>query len=169
MESRLRTLAAVFDLNTDLLTNCVLDLTDAQANQRLPGGGNSIAFLVAHMVDARYFLAGMLGAPLANPIGSVLADVRSIEDVTAMPSLEELLEAWREVSAHVESLLERMTPAQLDAASDHDFPIRGKTVGDAVAFLAQHDSYHLGQVSFLRRQLGLAAMTYDRPGDGSEA
>ena len=31
-----------------------------------------------------------------------------------------------------------------------------------IAFLAQHDSYHLGQMGFLRRQLGKPAMSYAR-------
>jgi uncharacterized damage-inducible protein DinB len=32
-----------------------------------------------------------------------------------------------------------------------------------IAFLAQHDAYHIGQVAFLRRQLGRPAMSYARP------
>jgi uncharacterized damage-inducible protein DinB len=31
-----------------------------------------------------------------------------------------------------------------------------------IAFLVQHDSYHVGQMAFLRRQLGKAAMSYRR-------
>jgi uncharacterized damage-inducible protein DinB len=31
-----------------------------------------------------------------------------------------------------------------------------------IAFLTQHDSYHLGQLAFLRRQLGRPAMAYAR-------
>jgi uncharacterized damage-inducible protein DinB len=31
-----------------------------------------------------------------------------------------------------------------------------------IAFLVQHDSYHLGQVAFLRRQLGKPPMSYAR-------
>ena len=31
-----------------------------------------------------------------------------------------------------------------------------------IAFLMQHDSYHIGQVAFLRRQLGKPAMVYTR-------
>ena len=166
MDERVEPLAAIFDLNTDLLTNCVLNLSDSQANERLPGGGNSIAFLVAHLADARHFLAEMLDAPLPNPIGAVLADVQTIEDVKAMPPLTELLDAWRRISTHLSLALRRATATQLDAASKHDFPIAGNTVRDAVAFLAQHDSYHLGQISFVRRQLGLPAMVYDRPSRG---
>jgi len=31
-----------------------------------------------------------------------------------------------------------------------------------LTFLVQHDSYHVGQMAFLRRQLGKSAMTYRR-------
>jgi uncharacterized damage-inducible protein DinB len=31
-----------------------------------------------------------------------------------------------------------------------------------IAFLVQHDSYHLGQIAFLRKQLGKPAMSYAR-------
>ncbi len=163
MDTGIAPLAAIFDLNTDLLANCVLDVTDAQANERLAGGGNSIAFLVAHVVDARHFLAELLGAPLPNPVGLVLADIQTIEDVTQMPALAELLEAWRRISTHLRTVFERVHASRLEARSEHDFPMHGMTVRDAVAFLAQHDSYHVGQISFLRRQLGLPAMTYERP------
>jgi len=161
VNARVRPIAAIFALNTDLVRNCVLNLDDRQVNRRLPGGGNSIAFLVAHLVDARHFLAGVLGAPLPNPIGSLLADVQSIEDVREMPPLEELLHAWDQVSAHLNNALGQVTATQLEATSPHGFPVPGNTIESAMAFLAQHDSYHLGQIAFLRRQLGLPAMRYD--------
>jgi uncharacterized damage-inducible protein DinB len=36
----------------------------------------------------------------------------------------------------------------------------GSAVLGVLTFLAQHDSYHVGQLSLLRRQLGLPAMKY---------
>jgi len=161
MDAQLQPLAAIFELDTTLLRNCVGDLTDAQANHRLLGGGNSIAFLVAHMADARYYLAGVLGAPLDNPLSPALAEARSVDDVVHMPPLAELLDAWDDVSRHLSQVFQGLTSARLGAVSPLEVPIPGGTVLHAIAFLAQHDSYHLGQVSFLRRQLGLPAMRYD--------
>ena len=45
MNSQLAPLAAIFDLNTDLLLNCIGDLSDAEARRCLTGGGNNVAFL----------------------------------------------------------------------------------------------------------------------------
>ena len=95
MEPQVAPLRAILELNTDLLLNCLDGLSDEEARRRLEGGGNTIAFLAAHLTDTRHFLANRLGHPLANP-------------------------------------------------------------------LVQHDSYHIGQMGFLRRQLGKPAMAYAR-------
>lgn len=164
MDPRLQPLAAIFALNTDLVGNCVAGLSDSQANRRLEGGGNSIAFLIAHLTDVRHFLADLLGSPIPNPLTPFLAEARSIDEVESLPPLTELLDAWRTVSAHLADVFEGVAATALDASTAQSFPTGGGTVLDAIAFLAQHDSYHLGQIAFLRRQLGLPAMTYDRPG-----
>jgi uncharacterized damage-inducible protein DinB len=166
MESRIQALATILDLNTDLLLNCADGLTEEMAQQRLAGRGNNIAFLVAHLADARYFLATLVRAPLPNPLSATLAEANRVEEVQQWPSLPELLSSWRDVSAHLAAVLREVTPEVLDAPSPHSFPIRGDTVLHAVAFLAQHDSYHVGQVAFLRRQVGLPAMTYTRSHEG---
>jgi hypothetical protein len=64
MEREVAPLAALYDLNADLLLNCLDDLTDAEAQQRPEAGGNSVAFLASHLVDSRHFLVTRLGQPL---------------------------------------------------------------------------------------------------------
>ena len=80
MDPRITSLAAIFELNTDLLLNCLDGLSQGDAQRRLDGGGNSIIFLAAHLADTRHFLLGRLGHPLANPLSRYLADAQSIED-----------------------------------------------------------------------------------------
>ncbi len=165
MEPELRPLAAIFELNTDLLMNCLDGVSDDLARRRLGGGGNSIAVLVAHMAEARYYLANLLGAELENPLAA-MAGAASIDDMDEVPPLVELAEAWGSASAGLRRTLRRLGPDRLGAAVGQSFPIPGGTALDAIAFLAQHDTYHLGQVAFLRRQLGLPAMSYERGGEG---
>ena len=77
MNSQLAPLAAIFDINTDLLLNCIGDLSDTEARRCLDGGGNNVAFLAAHLTDTRHFLVERLGDSLANPLAPYLADARS--------------------------------------------------------------------------------------------
>jgi hypothetical protein len=62
MESQIAPLAAILDLNTDLLLNTLEGLGDDEARVRLPGGGNSLVFLAAHLTDTRHFLAELRDA-----------------------------------------------------------------------------------------------------------
>ena len=55
-----------------------------------------------------------------------------------------------------------MTEAELSESNVHRFPLGDSTRLGLIAFLVQHDSYHLGQIAFLRRQLGKPAMSYAR-------
>jgi uncharacterized damage-inducible protein DinB len=162
MEPRVAPLAAVFDLNTDLLLNCLDGLSQAEAQRRLDGGGNSVIFLAAHLADTRHFLLGRLGPPLPNPLSRYLADAQRIEDIGEWPTLDEVRRAWLAVSAQLSEVLDRLDPETLEKPGAHRFPIPDTTPLGMLAFLAQHDSYHVGQAAFIRRQLGKPAMTYAR-------
>ena len=152
----------LFSLNADLLLNTLEGVGAEQASTSLVAGGNTIAFLVAHLVDSRHFLAGLLGSPIPNPIAQSLSGARSLAEVRGLPELPALRAAWVSVSRHLEQTLERCERVQLDAACTARFPGGDGTLDGAIGFLLQHDSYHLGQIALLRRQLGLAGMSYDR-------
>lgn len=164
MHPTIAPLASIYDLNTDLLVNCLDGLTDAEARHRLAGGGNSIAFLAAHLADTRHFIAARLGRPLANPLTRYLADARTIDEIETLPPLDQIRDAWLAVAAHLASVLEGLTPEMLAREQIHRFPLADTTAVGFLAFLAQHDSYHVGQAAFLRRQLGKPAMAYTRSG-----
>jgi uncharacterized damage-inducible protein DinB len=162
MDPRVAPLASILDLNTDLLLNCLDGMTDEDARARLPGGGNSIAFLAAHLADTRHFLATRLEHPLHNPLSPYLADARTIDDIRAWPPLGQIREAWVTIGDHLASVLGRLTPDALARQGIHRFPIADSTPLGLLAFLAQHESYHVGQAAFVRRQLGRPAMAYTR-------
>jgi len=150
----------VLRLNTRLLANCVEGLSDEQAARRPVPPANSAVFLVAHLVDSRHFLLTMLGGSSPNPVAPYLADARGIDDVRRLPPLPELLAAWASVSAALNDRLASVEPAALDAPSGQRFAIDDRSVLGGLAFLVQHDSYHIGQLAMLRRQHGLPAMRY---------
>ena len=162
MEPRVAPLAAMFDINTDFLLNCLDGLSDEEAGRCLAAGGNSITFLAAHLADSRQFLVARLDALLNNPLARYLANARNIEQIQEWPSLVEVREAWLAVGAHLERVLDSLTPATVSRASANRFPIGDQTELGMIAFLAQHESYHVGQMAFLRRQLGKPAMSYTR-------
>ena len=162
MEPQVAPLHAILELNTDLLLNCLDGLSDEEAHRRLAGGGNTVAFLAAHLTDTRHFLAQRLGRPLANPLSRYLAEASSLDDIVEWPSLAEQRDWWRAVSRHLGTVVAVRNAEELRRPNVHRFPLEDSTELGLIAFLVQHDSYHIGQIRFLRRQLGKPAMAYTR-------
>ena len=153
-------LARILRLNTELVLNCLAGLDAAAGERHVTEGTNSIAFLVAHLTDSRHFIATLLNAPLSNPLAAALAGARSEAEVPALPPLSALTEAWERVSAHLAVQIERLDTPVLVRPVTQRFPGGDGTLLGALTFLVQHDSYHLGQLALLRRQLGYPPMSY---------
>lgn len=160
MHEALSPLYEIFKLNSRLLLNCLDGMLEDQARWRPGPASNSAAFLALHLVDARHLLAKLIGLELHNPFAARLEGARSIEALKDLPSLDEIRAAWKEVTGSLRERLKAMTGEELARACPEQFPLGDKTVLGAITFLLQHDSYHIGQLAFLRKQAGLEAMRY---------
>ena len=160
MDPRTAPFASLLRLNTRLLLNCVDGLSDEQASARLLPPTNSVAFLVAHLTDARHKLLSVLGGAAENPLARFLEGARSIDDVPVLPPLAELCDAWQAIASTLAGRLDALSAEELDAPAARRYPGDDPSVLGALAFLVQHDSYHIGQVALLRRGHGLPAMRY---------
>lgn len=162
MERAVASLREIAELNTDLVRNCLEGVAAADALRRPMDRVNSLAFVLAHLVDARYFLAKLLGRPIENPLSATLGNVTTIEEAKNLPPLEELRAMWVAVSGHLEECLVSATPEALAAEVDVSLPISDGSVLGALTFLLQHESYHVGQLGLIRKSLGYEAMSYER-------
>ena len=147
-------------LNTRLLVNCLEGVDDTVACQRLNAHTNHIAFLVCHLVDARYFLSRLLGSDAECPFKEQLDKVRSVDDMREVPALADLRAAWATATALLSERFAEISDAELLEPSGQKFPNEDRTRLGAVAFLLQHEAYHIGQVALLRKALGLGPMRY---------
>jgi uncharacterized damage-inducible protein DinB len=162
MDPSVGPLAEIFRLDTDLLLNCVDGVSDEHGAARPLPGTNSMAFIVAHLVDARHFVLTLLGQATDNPLSTVLAKAKGIEEVGDLPPLSGLTASWREVARHLAKAIAGATAPQLSAACTQKFPVDDPSLLGGLAFLAQHESFHLGQLALLRKGLGYPAMKYTR-------
>jgi uncharacterized damage-inducible protein DinB len=156
-----RPLVATLELNTRLLLNALDGIDEEGARKRPNERTNHVLFIACHLVDARHYLARSLGLPSESPFKAMLDGAKGIDDVKQFPPLEEVRRAWKDVGERLSSFIAELEDSELEKPAPFAFPIEGggTTLG-CLAFLVQHDSYHLGQVAFLRRYLGLDAMSY---------
>ncbi len=75
-----------------------------------------------------------------------------MDAATEYPTPEVLLDAWREVSKLLAAGLEDVTDETL--ALPQGAPSTDGKMSGTVNFLAMHETYHLGQASYLRCWMG---------------
>lgn len=160
MDPRVAPLAGILRLNNRLYRNCLDGVTEEQARIRPSDTTNSAAFVAAHLAESRYYTLKVLGAERPNPLVPYLGEWRGIDEIQEWPSLREIESAWTDASGALQARLEAMTAAELDAPSGTQMPIDDTSVLGLLGFMVQHDSYHLGQLSLLRKHCGLPAMAY---------
>jgi uncharacterized damage-inducible protein DinB len=160
MDPRVAPLAETVRLNTRLFGNCLDGLSDQQARVRPSSATNNAAYIAAHLVESRHYILTTLGAERPNPLDRYTGSWKSIEELTEWPSLEETRTAWSAVSEALGERLGNIGTPELDAPITTQLPLETKTVLGMLTFLVQHDSYHLGQLSLLRKAAGLPAMSY---------
>lgn len=154
-------LRRTLDLDTRLFVNCLDGMSDSQALERPSASSNHAAFIAAHLVEARYYLAQALGLEGDSPFKEMLEGAQGIDDVEEFPSLDAIRSAWRDVSLRLSERLENLDEDALSEKAPASFPIDGgDTLLGCVTFLVQHDAYHIGQLALLRRQVGLPSMSY---------
>jgi len=159
MDARVAPLAENLRLNTRLFRNCLDGMTEEQTRVQPSPATNSAAFVAAHLAESRFLILKVIGAERPNPMARYLGR-RSIDQITEWPSLAEIHAAWTEAAHGLRDRLAAMTPADFDAPNPTKFPISDMTVLGVLGFLVQHDSYHIGQLSFLRKYAGFPAMSY---------
>ena len=160
MDPRLQGLSAQLELQSKLFLNCLDGVSDEDAAVRAGGTTNSMAFLAAHLVDSRHWLARVTGLTIENPFGPRLDGARGIEDLKDCPTVEESRQAWRALAQPLTSHMQTLDAPMLDQQSTTRFPISDKSVVGTIAFLLHHEAYHIGQLALLRRYTGSPAMSY---------
>ncbi|UCC72142.1 MAG: DinB family protein [Gemmatimonadota bacterium] len=159
MDSSIVPLYEILTLNTRLFLNCLEGVDDGTARKRPTDDTNSIGFLACHVLHARYFLAGNIGLDLVNPFQELFDAAHDVNDLE-VPPLDELRAVWSDVSAQLIGHLPALTGERLSGASEVEFPVDDGTLLGCVAFLAEHESFHIGQMALLRKYFGLDGMAY---------
>lgn len=161
MDPRVAPLAETVRLNTRLFGNCLEGLSDEQARVRPSAATNSASYIAAHLVESRHYILKTLGVERPSPLDRYTGGWKSIDEITEWPSLAETRTAWSAVSDALGERLSGISANELDAPITTQMPLETRTVLGMLTFMVQHDSYHLGQLSLLRKSAGLPAMSYD--------
>jgi len=150
--------AAEFHQNTGFLEKLVSDIAPEHWVSRPDDRGNHIAWIVGHVVWARKALITRLGATWDQPGLDVFARSAKLEQSLSYPAPEALLAAWRESAVALTSAIESVTAEALAAPAPKGPPSPDGKLSGFVGVLSWHETYHVGQISYLRGWLGYKGM-----------
>ena len=151
----------IFNLNTRLFLNALDGITEEQAKERISEHNNPLNWLAVHTVWARYNACAMLGKPVEkNPYAGLFENFKPFDPNYNYPSLTEAKAEWQKATALLSEALSSVTEEQLAADAPFKSPIGDFTIGGTVAFLAQHESYDIGQIAYLKKYFSKEAMSY---------
>jgi len=148
------TAAENYRFNSGLLDKMVSDLSPEEWLRRPGEKCNHLAWVVGHLIWARKQILKRLGTEWSQPWLGTFARGEKCEDGAAYPSPEAMLDSWREVSGILAHALDSVSEEALAAPSVNGPPSADGKFSGVVNFLAIHETYHVGQVSYLRGLLG---------------
>jgi len=143
-----------FRFNSRSLERLVEDLSPEEWLRRPAANMNHIAWIVGHMAWTRGRLLHYLGTEWPQPGLDLYARGVKLQEDSAYPSAEWLLGTWRESTSMLSSTLENATEDLLATPVAQGPPSADGKMSGIVNFMAMHETYHGGQISFLRCWLG---------------
>jgi hypothetical protein len=151
----------IFNLNSRLFINALEGVTEAQAGERISGHNNPLKWLATHTVWARYNSCALLGKPPAkNPYDGLFENFKAFDPSSKYPALAEVKAEWQKASDLLKEALGSVSEEHLLADCPIKSPIGDFTNGGTITFLAQHESYDIGQMAFLKKYFTKEAMKY---------
>lgn len=144
-----------FNTNSSFLKKGLAGLDDSDWCARPNDHSNSIQWIVGHLVWSRAMVLARLGDKWTLPWMPLYARGSKCVDSPDAPSPSGLLEAWDESSARLKAAMENATEELLNAPAPQPGPpsADGKLTG-VINFMALHETYHVGQASYIRSFLG---------------
>jgi uncharacterized damage-inducible protein DinB len=145
--------AMIFSFNEPFVYQALSGLSADELRQAPTERNNSIIWVAGHLVQTRAMVLGFLGDPVETGWGTLFDRGAALVDSSQYPSRDEIERVMRDVSPRLSARLRSITDDLLARPATMQVP-GTQTLADELAFFALHDSYHVGQLSYIRKSLG---------------
>lgn len=148
----------IFKLNTGMLRTALDGVAAHDLWQRPAPTGNPMLWIAGHIVQTRALVLALLGDEFDTGWGDLFARGTAIGERSRYPSRADIDAVHRRVIDRLRMRFAALTDADLSAPAKGQQLPGAKTLGDQLAFLAFHESYHIGQLAYVRKALGHSAI-----------
>jgi uncharacterized damage-inducible protein DinB len=150
-------LAVIFTVNDGLIGRALQGLSDDELWRRPSEGSNPMMWLLGHIVHTRAGALRLLGDEYRTGWGERFRRGTALADRASYPPLSEIERVRADVTQRFHARLLAAPPERLAAPATLQLPA-AKTVIDEIAFLGLHESYHVGQLAYIRKLFGYSSI-----------
>ncbi len=151
----------ILNMNSRLFINALHGVTEEQGISRISDHSNPLNWLAAHTIWARYNICKLLGKPVdKDPYEGMFDNFKPFDPTITYPTLESSRDEWKKATVLLQHALDTVSEEHLAADCPFKSPIGDHSFGGSIAFLAQHESYDLGQIGYLKKYFTGEAMKY---------
>jgi hypothetical protein len=133
-------------------------LVDRDLWQRPTDRNNPMLWVFGHLVATRAMILGVLGEPFDTGWGDLFKRGAVLQDAGRYPPRQEIERIHRDVVERLKVKFAALTDTDLARAATGPALPGVKTLADQLAFFAFHESYHVGQLAYIRKSLGHSAV-----------
>jgi uncharacterized damage-inducible protein DinB len=148
------TAAENYRFNSKSLEQAVSDLSPEEWLKRPDGKLNHMAWIVGHLAYCRGRVLHFIGVVWGQQELEIFGRGKKLLEDSAYPSPESLLDTWSESGHALAAALEAVPEDLLAQPATQGPPSLDGKISGIVSFMAIHETYHLGQASYLRGWLG---------------
>src|ERR1700744_4673195 len=142
----------LYDLQTLLFNNVLVDVNEEESEVRLVPGINNVKWLAGPLVRGQGGLARMGNVKMELPwlphYDTQIPQPQGPE--VPIPTLEEIKDAWNDYAQPIRNGLENLPEEALAMAADFPMP-QFRTLEGLWTFITHHQAYTIGQIGILRR------------------
>jgi uncharacterized protein YndB with AHSA1/START domain/uncharacterized damage-inducible protein DinB len=147
-------LALIFSVNDSLASRTFEKMADEDLWRRPTERSNPMLWIFGHMVNTRAQMLKMFGEPFDTGWGDVFDRGASLGDAARYPTRETVQAVSHNVNSQLYAKLGALTDAELAKPATRAPTPAVQTIADQIAFLVMHDTYHVGQLAYVRKALG---------------
>jgi len=146
-------ISAIFKTNTDLFKKTIQEVPPDRWFVSPGNDSNHLMWIAGHVVVHRAKVVRLLGQEWSAPWEGLFARGTKSAVPGQYPEVSEIVRSWDELSGKLASSLAGAPEEMLAQPVSNGITLDGKISGK-IAFLSLHESYHVGQMAYLRKWLG---------------
>ncbi len=158
MDPAISTIVPLFRATDQLFHSALEGITREDLLRRPHDGSNPLIWVAGHAMTSRASLTRIVGERIENQWSETFARGATVDDAVSYPEASEIISLWDAVTEKLMPRLESLTDEELSKPTSFPVPTGDKTKRGAIVFLNYHETYHIGQMAYLRKWLGYSQL-----------